>query len=129
MTISYLCTAFLGFLVFGLGLNVSLHRMKLGKKSAEYLKNPHSPISRARTAHSNACQYCPMLAVLLVLGSNSLAGVFGIVAVVARYLHAFGFLAFPKAGPNPFLFAGATGTYLSGLALSLILLYEHMPWS
>lgn len=127
MMISYLCIAFLGFLVFGLGLNVSIHRIKTRGRTHEELKNPHSPIARARVAHANACQYCPMLAVLLLLSQGPLAGVCGIAAVVSRYLHAFGFLGFAKAGPNPFLFAGATGTYLSGLVLSFVLLYRHMP--
>ena len=127
MMISYLCTAFLGFLVFGLGFNVSLHRLKNRKKGLEVLKDPHSPISRARVAHSNACQYCAMLAVLLLLTQGPLSGIFGIVAVVSRYLHAFGFLAFSKAAPNPFLFAGAIGTYTSGLALSALLLFQNFP--
>ena len=127
MMISYLCTAFLGFLVFGLGLNVSLHRIKLRAKSHEELKNPHSSISRARVAHSNACQYAAMLAVLMLLTQGPLSGIFGITAVISRYLHAFGFLGFSKAAPNPFLFAGACGTYISGLALSTLLLYQHMP--
>lgn len=124
--ISYLCTAFLGLLVFGLGLNVSLHRMKRREASREDLKDPRSALFRARIAHSNACQYCPMFVVLILLTEGSLAGIFGIAAVVARYLHAFGFLGFTKA-PNPFIFAGAAGTYLTGLALSLTLLIRHMP--
>ena len=127
MMISYLCTAFLGILVFGLGFNVSLHRIRLREKSHQELKNPHSSISRARIAHSNACQYCAMLAVLMLLTQGPLSGIFGITAVISRYLHALGFLGFSKAGPNPILFAGASGTYVSGLALSLLLLYQHMP--
>ena len=67
-----------------------------------------------------------MFAVLILLNAEPLGGVLGIVAVVARYLHAFGFLALRKA-PNPFIFGGAVGTYLSGLALSALLLYRHMP--
>jgi uncharacterized protein len=126
MIMSYVCIAFLGFLVFGLGLNVSLHRMKT-KSDPVVLKNPSSPISRARVAHSNACQYAPMFSILILLNQEPLGGVLGIVAVLARYLHAFGFLAFPKAGPNPFIFGGAVGTYLSGLVLSLLLLYRYVP--
>lgn len=126
MMISYLCTAFLGLLVFGLGLNVSLNRMKSDDSGREALKNPKSPLFRARIAHSNACQYCPMFAILILLNQGSLAGIIAIAAVISRALHAFGFLGFTKA-PNPFIFAGATGTYLSGLALSLLLLFEHMP--
>lgn len=124
--VTYACTAFLGLLVFGLGLNVSLNRLKRKEKSREDLKNPESALFRARIAHSNACQYAAMLAILMLLNQGSLAGVFSITAVVSRYLHALGFLGFKKA-PNPFIFAGASGTYLSGLALSLILLYHHLP--
>ncbi len=126
MTTSYLCIAFLGLLVFGLGFNVSRHRLKT-KSDPALLKNPSSPISRARLAHSNACQYAPMFAILILLNQEPLGGVLGIVAVIARYIHAFGFLAFSRVGPNPFIFGGATGTYLSGLGLSLLLLYRHMP--
>lgn len=77
-------------------------------------------------AHSNACQYAPMLALLILLNTNDLAGILGIVAVVSRYLHAFGFLAFTKPPPNPFVFGGALGTYLSGLGLSIMVLVEHL---
>jgi uncharacterized protein len=127
MMISYVCTAFLGLLVFGLGLNVSLNRMKSRDSAVDDLKNPSSSLFRARIAHSNACQYCPMFAVLILLNQGPMVGICAIVAVVARYLHAFGFLGFSKPGPNPFIFAGAAGTYLSGLALSLLLLFRHMP--
>jgi uncharacterized membrane protein YecN with MAPEG domain len=126
MIISYLCVAFLGLLVFGLGLNVSLHRIKT-KTAGEDIKNPTSGLFRARIAHSNAAQYCPMFAVLILLNQGSLATAFGLLAVVARYTHAFGFVAFPDPGRNLPRFWGAVGTYVSGLALSLILLFTHMP--
>ena len=126
MFISYLCTAMLGFLVFGLGLLVSLNRLKSSSVKDD-LKNPSSRLSRTRIAHANACQYCPMLAVLLLLNQGPAVGVLGLVAVAARYIHAFGFLGFARVGPNPFLFTGAAGTYLSGLGLSLMLFWKYMP--
>lgn len=127
MNLPYLCVAFLGLLVFGLGLNVSLNRFR-NKTAREDLKDPSSLLFRARIAHSNAAQYAPMFAVLFLLNQGTLAGVFSILAVASRYTHAFGFLAFAKPGPNPFIFSGAVGTYLSGLALSMLLLLEHMPF-
>lgn len=125
MFIPYVCVACLGLLVFALGLNVSLNRMR-SSSQREDLKNPKSSLFRARLAHSNACQYCPMFCVLIALSDGNMGTAFGIVAVIARYLHAFGFLGFKKA-PNPFIFCGALGTYISGLALSLYLLYEYLP--
>ena len=126
MNIPYLCTAFLGFLVFGLGLNVSLHRRRSSDSLSDQ-KTIWSPIFRARTAHSNACQYAPMFSVLILLNQGKIAAALAIVAVVARYLHAFGFIAFSKPGPNPFIYWGAVGTYLSGLGLSALLLAKHLP--
>lgn len=125
MMISYVCVAMLGFLVFGLGLNVSLNRMK-GRRSVGITDDPNDPLHRARVAHSNACEYCPMFAILILLSQGKVATILAILAVVSRYAHAFGILAFTLKKPNPFRYWGSAGTYTSGLLLAVTLLTKHL---
>ncbi len=123
--ITHTCVAMLAFLVFGLGLNVSLTRMK-SKRSVGFDEDTRCPLYRARVAHSNACEYCPMLAVLILVTSGTVAQALALVAVAGRYAHAFGILAFPMHKPNPFRYWGSVGTYGGGLALGIALLSQHL---
>lgn len=120
-----ICIALLGFLVFGLGLNVSLTRMKT-KRSVGFEEDTRCPLYRARLAHSNACEYCPMLAVLIAFASNSFAEAVALAAVAGRYSHAFGILALPLHKPNRFRYWGSVCTYGGGILLSGCLLLEYL---
>ena len=121
MNVAAICTAELGLLVFGLGLCVSLLRgatgTNIGSKS-----DPTDRLYKMIRAHGNACEYAPMLAVLMLLigarqpGSGMM--VTFVVATFCRYLHAAGMIMSPSLDrPQPLRFVGALGTYVTGLIL------------
>ncbi len=121
MTIAIICTAFLGFLVFGLGFAVSVMRGRMGINFG-YTANPTDRFYKLMRAHENTTEYAPMLAILfLLLGSrNPSAWVVWTMAIatVSRYLLALGLIFAPTLDkPEALRFLGALGTYLCGLAL------------
>jgi uncharacterized protein len=121
MTTAIVCTALLGLLVFGLGLGVSLTRGQTGTNFG-YNPDPADRLYKMVRAHSNATEYGPMLALLmLVIGSGNpstwLLWTMWLVTA-CRYLHAAGMILSPTlAQPHPLRFVGALGTYLGGLVL------------
>ena len=121
MAIAILCTALLGLLVFGLGFGVSMTRGST-KTTFGYTPDPTDRLYKMVRAHGNTTEYAPMLAVLMLLvGSRNPATwalwVMGI-ATLSRYLLVAGLLLSPTLEkPHPLRFAGALGTYLSGVAL------------
>jgi hypothetical protein len=127
MEVALVCTALLGFLLFGLGLLVSLTRGST-QTIIGHAPHPADPLHKRVRAHGNAAEYVPMLAILiLVLGARQpgawLTGTF-IAATVCRYLHAAGMLVAPLDRPNPLRFLGALGTYVTGLVLVGALLVQ-----
>jgi uncharacterized membrane protein YecN with MAPEG domain len=123
MTTAIVCTALLAVLVFGLGLAVSMTRGSTGTVIGHVVE-PTDRLHKLVRAHANACEYAPMLAVLiLLLGARDPAAWVtwtSVAATFARYLHAAGMIFFPTlAKPNPLRFAGALGTYVTGLALTV----------
>lgn len=123
MGLAITCIGFLGFLVIGLGLAVSLLRGRtntaIGCKD-----DPSDPLYKMVRAHANACEFAPMLAVMIyALASTGYGGWHGwlyVGAVVVRYLHAAGMILSPTlAKPHPLRFAGAVGTYFVGFALAI----------
>jgi uncharacterized membrane protein YecN with MAPEG domain len=124
MTTAIVCTALLGLLVFGLGLGVSLTRGQTGTNFG-YNLDPTDRMYKMVRAHSNATEYAPMLAVLMLLigGHNPATWVLWVMGIVTvcRYLHAAGMIFSPTlAQPHPLRFVGALGTYLSGLVLCFV---------
>lgn len=123
MTTAIICIALLGTLLFVLGWNVS--RLRGSKQTVEQFPTaPDDPLFVAIRAHGNASEYIPTLAVLiLVVGSRDPAVwmlVVAVIAVVSRYLHAIGILTTGDMNAEGVLrFAGAVGTILSGVALSV----------
>jgi uncharacterized protein len=121
MHVAMVCTALLGLLVFGLGLGVSALR-GASKTIIGHSLDPTDRLHKLVRAHANACEYAPMLAVLmLLLGGRPLPPwmlwVFA-AATLSRYLHAAGMLLSPSLDrPQPLRFAGALGTYVCGLVL------------
>ena len=63
MNIAIVCTALLGLLLFGLGLNVSLQRRQ-NRRSIGHDASPVDPLHRAVRAHANTAEYVPFFAVL-----------------------------------------------------------------
>ena len=121
MTVAIVCTALLGLLVFGLGLAVSMLRGATNT-NVGYKPDPADRLYKMVRAHGNATEYAPMMAILILLvGARQPAGwmLWTFVAATAfRYLHAAGMIMSRSLDqPQPLRFAGALGTYLSGLAL------------
>lgn len=124
--VALICTAILGLLLFGLGLAVSVQRFRerRGMGSGD---DPKNLLNKLVRAHANTAEFAPFLAVLfLFLGSrdpSALALGLMVAATACRILIVFGLVATRSlARPNPVRFVGALGTYLTGAALSALLL-------
>jgi len=127
MHLAMVCIGFLGLLVVGLGFGVSMQRTR-SHTAIGYKDDPADPLHKWARAHGNACEYAPILAILIfALGSSGQSGWNGwlfIAAVVFRYLHAAGMILCPTLDkPYPLRFVGAVGTYLVGITLSLIAIF------
>jgi uncharacterized membrane protein YecN with MAPEG domain len=116
--------ALMGVLIFVLGANVTRHRAIRGTTGNQMPTDPADRMFIAQRAHGNASEYVPTLIGLLLLCSiltdgwwlNTLA----IAAAGARCLHAVGVLTSKTmATHGPVRDAGATLTYLSGIALAV----------
>lgn len=123
MNLAITCIGLLGLLVFGLGLGVSMTRRRTGT-SIGCADDPSAPLYKWIRAHGNACEFAPMLAVLIyALANGGYGGWNGwlyILAVAVRYVHAAGMILSPTlAEPHPLRFVGAVGTYAVGLLLAL----------
>jgi uncharacterized membrane protein YecN with MAPEG domain len=126
MNTAIVCTALLGFLLFGLGLNVSLQRRQ-NRRGAGHELSPVDPLHRAVRAHANTAEYAPFFAVLFLWYATRPAPVWIIativLATVARFALAGALLFGPTLNrPNPGRLFGALFTYLCGLALAAGLL-------
>lgn len=117
--------ALLGILVFGLGANVTRQRAIRGKAGGTQMPtDPADTLLIAVRAHGNAAEYVPTLCVLLVVCSTLTDGwwldVLAVAAVVVRSVHAVGMLTSSSlATYGPFRAVGATGTYVTGIALGV----------
>ncbi len=122
MNVAIVCTALLGLLLFGLGLNVSIQRNRF-KRSVGYDDSPTDPIHRAVRAHANTAEYAPFFALMFLWFAAHPAPLWItatiVIATAARFSLAAGLLWSKSLNrPNPARFAGALFTYLSGLALA-----------
>ncbi|MEM8934922.1 MAG: MAPEG family protein [Pseudomonadota bacterium] len=121
----------LGLLVFFLGQNVSLVRRSVAVTQREEEADPKSALRKAIRAHGNCIEYSPMLALMiLALGLRMpltpwwIAALM-LLAVAARYIHALGILTAESIyATNSLRFIGASLTYVTGLALSAILIWR-----
>ena len=125
-TIALVCTAILGLLVFGLGLAVSVFRFR-ERRSTGRVDDPANTLHKLVRAHGNTTEFAPFLAVLILyLGTQAPSVVtlgLMVAATASRVLLVVGLVAWPTlARPNPARFAGALGTYIFGIALSLAVL-------
>ncbi len=131
MAIALLSVGLLGLLISLLGFNVSMKRKSVVLTQHEAEADPKSALCKAMRAHGNCIEYAPMLALMiLALGLRSplpsifLSGVM-LAAVGFRYLHAVGVLASESIyAANWMKFVGALGTYLSGIVMSVWLIYK-----
>jgi uncharacterized membrane protein YecN with MAPEG domain len=121
MTTAIVCAALLGLLLFALGLYVSAARRD---KPGAYPSDPADPFFKRMRAHGNTAEYAPMMAVLILVCGTRNPSTWVLVlmwlAVASRYSLAAGILMSSTLDqPQPLRFIGATGTYLTGIALSI----------
>lgn len=119
------CTAALGCLLFLLGLSVSMLRRRAGIGSGP-APDKNAPLNRVIRAHANTAEFAPFLAVIYLYfgwrGASDLAVWLIVAATVSRFLLVIGLIAWPSMSrPNPPRFIGALGTYLCGVALSVLM--------
>lgn len=130
MKIAILCASYLGFLVFALGLTVSLARIKAGKGPGSQVE-PDEFLNRAVLAHSNATQYIPTLILLMmalqIYGAGRWSIWLSVAAVFARTLHPIGLLCYPDLRRNIFRTLGAALTYLTGIIMAIALAAQLIP--
>ena len=127
MTIAIACTAVLAALVFGLGANVTrLRAATAARGGSQQPTDLADPLLKAIRAHGNAAEYIPTLialTLLIAVRAPAWTLAFAIGATVARLVHAWGMLTAPSlAAPTRLRVAGASGTYLFGLALAVTVL-------
>ena len=128
MMITLVTAGFCGLLYFVLSFRVvqsrQAHKVLLGDGGNDAL------LSRIR-AHANFAEYVPFILVLMgaiefrVGAGNELLASTGILLFLLRICHAFGMT---KATANPFRVAGAAGTWIILIGLSvwaIILAYSH----
>lgn len=125
MTIAITCTAVLGLLLFGLGLNVSMTRRRHAK-GIGHDTGPTDPVHRAVRAHGNTAEYAPFLAVLFLWyaahGAPAWINAVILIATAARVLIVVGLLwGGPLNRANPLRAVGALFTYLCGFVLAAAL--------
>ncbi len=123
-TVTVVCIALLGILLFLLGANVTRHRAIRGGTGNQMPTDPADRMFIAIRAHGNAAEYVPTLIVLLfvcdALSDSWWVGALAVAAVVARFLHAAGMLTSETlASHGPVRDLGALGTYATGVALGV----------
>lgn len=128
MTVAIICSALLGFLLFGLGFGVSLTRGKTGVTSG-YKTDPTDSLYKMVRAHSNTAEYAPIMVIfMLFLGTRDPAAwVLWLMVIVtaSRYLIAAGLIMSESLDKlHPLRLVGAFGTYIGGLLLCLAVLLE-----
>jgi uncharacterized membrane protein YecN with MAPEG domain len=131
MKIALLCVVALAWLQIALVINVLTMRLRY-KVAFSAPEDPNHPLYRGRLALSNATEYGPMLAILMLClemyGHQLLvAPPLYILACVARYLHAIGLANFSPEKGNVFRTLGTVGTLISFIGLSLCLAYQAAP--
>ncbi|GAA1578294.1 hypothetical protein GCM10009804_38540 [Kribbella hippodromi] len=122
-TVTVVCIALMGILLFLLGANVSRNRALRGTGN-QIPTDPSDRLLIAVRAHGNAAEYIPTMIVLLLvcsaLSDSPLIGVLAVAAVVVRTVHAVGILTSSTlATHGPLRDVGAVGTYLVGIALGV----------
>jgi len=126
MNIALMCIAILGALSIGLGIMVSLQRIK-EKKGTGCPDDPKSQLHKVIRAHANTVEFAPALMVLIYILSQSQMAAWVlwsvILVTVCRIILVAG-LILPRtmARPNPLRQIGAGGTYVFGLALCVAVL-------
>ena len=122
-TVTIVCIALMGILLFLLGANVTRNRALRGAGN-QLPTDPSDRLLIAVRAHGTAAEYIPTMIVLLlvcsVLSDSWVVDVLAIAAVFVRTVHAVGMLTSRTlAAHGPLRDVGAMGTYLVGVALGV----------
>lgn len=124
-TVTIVCIALLGILLFLLGANVTRHRaIRGGTGGNQQPTDPADTMLIAIRAHGNAAEYVPTMIVLLLvcsaLSDSWWVDALAIAAFVTRALHALGMLTSKTlASHGPLRDVGALGTYVVGITLGI----------
>jgi len=124
-TVTIVCIALMGVLLFLLGANVTRHRVIRGKNGGNQAStDPTDRLLIAIRAHGNAAEYIPTLIVLLLVCSALSSGwwveALAVAALGVRATHAVGMLTTKSlASHGPLRDIGALGTYLVGITLGV----------
>jgi uncharacterized membrane protein YecN with MAPEG domain len=124
-TITIVCIALMGVLLFLLGANVTRHRVIRGKNGGNQAStDPADRLLIAVRAHGNAAEYIPTMIVLLLvcsaLSDSWWVDALSVAALGVRTVHAVGMLtAKTLAAHGPLRDIGALGTYLVGITLGV----------
>ena len=123
-TVTIVCIALMGILLFLLGANVTRLRAMRGSTGNQAPTDPADRLLIAIRAHGNAAEYIPTMIVLLlvcsVLSDSVWVDVLAVAAVASRTTHAVGMLtAKTLATHGPLRDIGAMGTYLVGVTLGI----------
>ncbi|NUR97978.1 MAG: MAPEG family protein [Kribbellaceae bacterium] len=122
-TVTVVCIALLGILLFLLGANVTRNRAIRGGGN-QLPTEPSDRLLIAVRAHGNAAEYIPTMLVLLLvcsaLSNSWVIDVLAVACVVVRFTHAIAMLrSSTLAAHGPLRDFGAAGTYLVGVALGV----------
>lgn len=123
MELAITCIGLLALICLGLGLRVSMLRGSTSR-AIGCNDDPADPLYKAIRAHSNACEYAPILAILILAlaieGYGWFTSLLFMTAVAVRALHAAGMLLSPTLEQgHPLRFVGALGTYVVGILMAL----------
>ena len=125
MDITLICVASLALLQLMLAMMVSLQRIR-GRISQGMPEDSEHPLCLAVVAHRNACEYIPLMCLLLVLlqikGSPLWSTWMGPLCVLVRVAHAISIVHFGLRRPSLLRRLGAGGTYAVTLTMIGLLL-------
>ncbi|MBX3169750.1 MAG: MAPEG family protein [Candidatus Eremiobacteraeota bacterium] len=133
MTYTFVSVACLAALQILLALNCSLNRIIL-KRSHGCDEDPENSLYRAIVAHRNACEYGPILCILLLVcsviaamgsGMPAWAVWLGPAVVLVRVCHAASILLYSLRRPTILRRIGASGTYVLCLLLCGLIVYSR----
>ena len=126
ISITALYAAILALIIVALGINVTMHRVKLGVPLGDG-GNPQ--MLRMIRLHGNACEYVPLAVLLLLIyevngGWHTALHIIGIALVVGRLLQTWGMWGteIPGFGRG----AGQSLTWLSIAALAVLNIWKFV---
>lgn len=124
--VTALATSILVILLMGLGLYISMARLKLRQSLGT---GGHGDLERRVRTHANLAEHGAFVLLCLALIETSGADRRGVMVLagwftLARLLHALGMF---RPAPNPFRFIGSASTYTIGALAGIWLIAIALP--